>query len=102
MPGKAIAHAESGRVLPDEESWRASAYKMVSAQASLFLTAEAFAQLAESERVICGRGMKGIRTARVLAERYERMMIVRHQTRDGMEYAAAERAAVRRATGRSL
>ena len=101
MPGKAAATClKPGRVLPDEESWRAS--QMVSAHASLFMDGEAFARLDSKELVICGRGIKGIKTARTLAERYAEMMIVRHQTRQGMEYAVAERAAVRRATGRSL
>jgi len=70
--------------------------------ASLYVSAAAFAELQADERVICGRGMKGRRTAATLAERYDGTMIIRYEQGAAMEYAAADRAAIARVTGRKL
>jgi hypothetical protein len=88
-------------LLPDEEcTGRGS--EALRPVASLFVNAEAFANLAGDERICCGRGMKGRRAAAVLAERYENTMVIRYQIGGATEYAAADRAAIARVTGRKL
>lgn len=90
-------------LLPDEEcAGRGTSKALRPVASSVHVNAEAFAGLRADERIVCGRGMKGRRAAVVLAERYENTMVIRYQIGGATEYAAADRAAIARVTGRKL
>ncbi|MBF6570548.1 MAG: hypothetical protein IVW54_16900 [Candidatus Binataceae bacterium] len=88
--------------MPDQECDGRGTGRPSRPVASLYVTAEMFARLEASERIPCGRGMKGRRNAGTFAERYEETMTIRYETENGVEYAAADRAAIARVTGRKL
>lgn len=90
-------------LLPDEEcTGRGTLSFAPGSSHSLYVSAQAFARLEATEWIPCGRGMKGRRTAATLAERYDGTMIIRYEKGAAMEYAAADRAAIARVTGRKL
>ena len=89
-------------LLPDEECTGRGSKALRPVASSLYVSAEAFARLGADERIVCGPGMKGRRTAAELAERYDNTMVIRYQNGEATAYAAADRAAIARVTGRKL